>query len=129
MDPMLENSNSIQFSFYVPMYGSGAFIIDDLPESEQSQVLFFGIPEGTGEIIKESTEITRENFRNILTYIINELKEEIEPETNFGCSISFHNNDTEIASYGEGVINYDKFTEIQYSVINNYAEDLSCYLW
>ena len=120
----MKDIDFIVFNFYIPMYGSGVFYFD-----KQGEAGFKGIPEGTGEVIEATTETTKDKFRNILTYIINELEEEIEPENNFGCSISFHDNDTEIARYGEGVINYDKFSEILYTVINTYAEDLSSYLW
>lgn len=114
----------IAFNFYIPMYGSGIFYFD-----KEGEAGFRGIPEGTGEIIEDSIQITPEVFDIICNYATSELSTNNTPDEYFGCSISFYSGDEQVELYDEHRIDYDKYTTILYSIINEHAEELSDYLW
>ena len=121
----MNNIDFIVFNFYIPMYGSGLFYFD----KEEGEAGFRGIQEGTGEIIEDSTTITAETFDIILNFTSKELSSDNNPDKYFGCSIGLYSGEEQIELYDEHKIDYEKYSYILYSIMNEYVHDLSQYLW
>ena len=91
---------------------------------------FWGIPEGTCDFIEDEVSLPIDIFRTIYDYCNNEVRVDNHSDNNsWGCSIEFISNEEIVEEFGDGKLDYDKFTEILYYIVNTHAEDLSQYLW
>ena len=81
----MKDLDSINFKFYVPMYGSGAFYFDK--DSDKVNAGFLGIPEGSCDVIEDEIILSSEVFNFINDYLYAELNEYCPSDSNWECSI------------------------------------------
>ena len=126
----MDQVNVIKFNFYVPMYGTGCFVCEKNISQDATIISFLGIPEGTCDFIEDEVSLPIDIFRIIYDYCYNEVRVDNNSDAkSWGCSIEFISNEEIVEEFGDGKLDYDKFTEILYSIVNTHAEYLSQYLW